>query len=192
MLSPQASIPLSFISTGASDWKKLESCVATRISRVGSLFQDDDYHQFQQVVSRSCLPCSLAKRINGKNTFCYKLPFLPRRAYGSWAGAWREKLSRDVIEKTVLHAITSYVRNLCNWSVLWWRRRILTTIYAGFDRSNIMVEMSSMPSSEVNLKVQDEGRLAELGYTQELTREWSLLHNFGASFSIIVRYTQTG
>ncbi len=55
-----------------------------------------------------------------------------------------------------------------------------------------MVEMSSMPSSEVNLKVQDEGRLAELGYTQELTREWSLLHNFGASFSIIVRYTQTG
>lgn len=44
-----------------------------------------------------------------------------------------------------------------------------------------------MPSSEVNLKIQDEGRLAELGYTQELRREWSLLHNFGASFSIIVR-----
>ena len=44
-----------------------------------------------------------------------------------------------------------------------------------------------MPSSEVNFKIQDEGRLAELGYTQELTREWSLLHNFGASFSIIVR-----
>lgn len=43
-----------------------------------------------------------------------------------------------------------------------------------------------MPSSEVNFKVQDEGRLAELGYTQELRREWSLLHNFGASFSIIV------
>ncbi|KAI4149593.1 MAG: hypothetical protein L6R39_002464 [Caloplaca ligustica] len=34
-------------------------------------------------------------------------------------------------------------------------------------------------------KAQDEGRLAELGYTQELRREWSLLHNFGASFSII-------
>lgn len=45
---------------------------------------------------------------------------------------------------------------------------------------------SGMPSSEVNFKVQDEGRLAELGYTQELRREWSLLHNFGASFSIIV------
>ena len=44
-----------------------------------------------------------------------------------------------------------------------------------------------MPSSDVNFKIQDEGRLAELGYTQELAREWSLLHNFGASFSIIVR-----
>ncbi len=44
----------------------------------------------------------------------------------------------------------------------------------------------SMSSAEVNFKIQDEGRLAELGYTQELTREWSLLHNFGASFSIIV------
>ena len=54
-----------------------------------------------------------------------------------------------------------------------------------------MLEMPSMPrtGSEVNFKVQDEGRLAELGYTQELTREWSLLHNFGASFSIIVRQT---
>lgn len=37
-------------------------------------------------------------------------------------------------------------------------------------------------------KAQDEGRLAELGYTQELRREWSLLHNFGASFSIIVSH----
>ena len=43
-----------------------------------------------------------------------------------------------------------------------------------------------MASSEINFKIQDEGRLAELGYTQELRREWSLLHNFGASFSIIV------
>ena len=33
----------------------------------------------------------------------------------------------------------------------------------------------------------DEGRLAELGYKQELKREWTLLHNFGVSFSIIVR-----
>ena len=33
---------------------------------------------------------------------------------------------------------------------------------------------------------QDEDRLAELGYKQELRRDWSLLHNFGISFSIIV------
>ena len=39
----------------------------------------------------------------------------------------------------------------------------------------------------IDLRVKDEGRLAELGYTQELRRELSLLHNFGASFSIIVR-----
>ncbi|KAI4125341.1 MAG: hypothetical protein LQ338_004300 [Usnochroma carphineum] len=38
-------------------------------------------------------------------------------------------------------------------------------------------------------KAQDEGRLAELGYTQELRREWSLLHNFGASFSIVSAIT---
>ena len=31
----------------------------------------------------------------------------------------------------------------------------------------------------------DEDRLAELGYKQELRRDWSLLHNFGISFSII-------
>ncbi|KAF6226747.1 hypothetical protein HO173_012350 [Letharia columbiana] len=36
-----------------------------------------------------------------------------------------------------------------------------------------------MPSSEVNFKIQDEGRLAELGYTQELRREWSLLFAYG-------------
>jgi hypothetical protein len=34
----------------------------------------------------------------------------------------------------------------------------------------------------------DEGRLAELGYKQELKRDWSMLHNFGVSFSIIVCY----
>ena len=31
----------------------------------------------------------------------------------------------------------------------------------------------------------DEGRLAELGYKQELKRDWGLMHNFGVSFSII-------
>ena len=37
-----------------------------------------------------------------------------------------------------------------------------------------------------SVKVQDEDRLAELGYKQELKRNWSMLHNFGVSFSIIV------
>lgn len=32
----------------------------------------------------------------------------------------------------------------------------------------------------------DEDRLAELGYKQDLRRDWSVLHNFGVSFSIIV------
>jgi hypothetical protein len=32
----------------------------------------------------------------------------------------------------------------------------------------------------------DEGRLAQFGYKQELKRDWSLAHNFGVSFSIIV------
>jgi hypothetical protein len=32
----------------------------------------------------------------------------------------------------------------------------------------------------------DENRLAELGYKQELKRDWSVVHNFGVSFSIIV------
>ena len=36
------------------------------------------------------------------------------------------------------------------------------------------------------MRVQDEDRLAELGYKQELRRDWSLIHNFGVSFSIIV------
>lgn len=34
----------------------------------------------------------------------------------------------------------------------------------------------------------DEHRLAELGYRQELSRDWSLVHNFGVSFSIIVGF----
>jgi len=35
---------------------------------------------------------------------------------------------------------------------------------------------------------QDESRLAQFGYKQELRRDWGLAHNFGVSFSIIVRY----
>lgn len=40
-------------------------------------------------------------------------------------------------------------------------------------------------------QIQDEGKLAELGYKQELNRDWSLLHNFGVSFSIIVSDQRT-
>ena len=36
------------------------------------------------------------------------------------------------------------------------------------------------------VQAKDEDRLAEIGYKQELQRNWSLLHNFGVSFSIIV------
>lgn len=34
-------------------------------------------------------------------------------------------------------------------------------------------------------EARDEGTLADLGYKQELQREWSVVHNFGVSFSII-------
>ena len=40
--------------------------------------------------------------------------------------------------------------------------------------------------SHGDVHVEDEHRLAELGYRQELKRNWSLVHNFGVSFSIIV------
>ena len=46
-----------------------------------------------------------------------------------------------------------------------------------------MDESDARPS----IQGKDENRLAELGYKQELTRNWSLMHNFGVSFSIIVR-----
>jgi hypothetical protein len=38
---------------------------------------------------------------------------------------------------------------------------------------------------------QDEQVLAEFGYKQELRRDWGLMHNFGISFSIIVRLCRT-
>ena len=37
--------------------------------------------------------------------------------------------------------------------------------------------------------IKDENRLAELGYKQELRRDWTVMHNFGVSFSIIVSPT---
>ena len=41
--------------------------------------------------------------------------------------------------------------------------------------------------SSLIVAVKDEGRLAELGYYQQLQRDWGFIHNFGVSFSIIVR-----
>lgn len=49
-----------------------------------------------------------------------------------------------------------------------------------------MEDETRRPSHTGSMRVTDEDRLAELGYKQELTRNWSLLHNFGVSFSIIV------
>jgi amino acid permease (GABA permease) len=40
-------------------------------------------------------------------------------------------------------------------------------------------------SSNIRCQDEDEARLTELGYKQELRRSWSLMHNFGVSFSII-------
>ncbi|KAF2463538.1 amino acid transporter [Lindgomyces ingoldianus] len=39
--------------------------------------------------------------------------------------------------------------------------------------------------SDLEVLHHDEDKLAELGYKQELNRSWSVLHNFGVSFSII-------
>ncbi|KAL8867262.1 MAG: hypothetical protein Q9198_008582, partial [Flavoplaca austrocitrina] len=35
------------------------------------------------------------------------------------------------------------------------------------------------------MEAMDEHKLAEMGYRQDLKRDWSMLHNFGVSFSII-------
>jgi hypothetical protein len=43
------------------------------------------------------------------------------------------------------------------------------------------------PSAQ-EIELDDEHRLADLGYKQELVRDWSVLHNFGVSFSIIVGF----
>lgn len=40
-------------------------------------------------------------------------------------------------------------------------------------------------SDATAIELRDEGTLAELGYKQELRRDWNVLHNFGVSFSII-------
>ncbi|KAL8973089.1 MAG: hypothetical protein Q9197_002494 [Variospora fuerteventurae] len=44
-----------------------------------------------------------------------------------------------------------------------------------------------MEAQKPDVQARDEDKLAELGYKQDLNRDWSMLHNFGVSFSIIVR-----
>jgi hypothetical protein len=50
---------------------------------------------------------------------------------------------------------------------------------------DILAEMAARHKSAVEIEAGDESKLAELGYAQELKRDWSVLHNFGVSFSII-------
>ncbi|KAF2173268.1 hypothetical protein M409DRAFT_17211 [Zasmidium cellare ATCC 36951] len=45
--------------------------------------------------------------------------------------------------------------------------------------------MRRLSANAAPVDSKDEGKLAELGYKQELRRDWSVLHNFGVSFSII-------
>jgi len=65
------------------------------------------------------------------------------------------------------------------WIVRYWQLVYRRTEY-------IMEDETRGPSHIGSGRITDEDRLAELGYKQELTRNWSLLHNFGVSFSIIV------
>ena len=44
--------------------------------------------------------------------------------------------------------------------------------------------MANNEVGNMNLQGMDEDKLAELGYKQELRRDWGLLHNFGTYQSI--------
>ncbi|KAI1811422.1 amino acid/polyamine transporter I [Poronia punctata] len=48
-----------------------------------------------------------------------------------------------------------------------------------------MAESQIEPAASTAMNAQDENRLAQFGYKQELKRDWGLAHNFGVSFSII-------
>ena len=56
------------------------------------------------------------------------------------------------------------------------------TMSASPDMNTVPAEANERATS---VRIGDEDRLAQLGYEQELRRNWSLLHNFGVSFSII-------
>jgi hypothetical protein len=61
----------------------------------------------------------------------------------------------------------------------------------GAKESKIIAEMADPEHARhrraSTVEEQDEEVLAEFGYKQELRRDWGLMHNFGISFSIIVR-----
>lgn len=63
-----------------------------------------------------------------------------------------------------------------------------TTAAVGADpRLDIERRVSRASRNSDAVEEADEGILAEFGYKQELRRDWGLMHNFGISFSIIVR-----
>ncbi|KAJ2987980.1 hypothetical protein NUW58_g4217 [Xylaria curta] len=48
-----------------------------------------------------------------------------------------------------------------------------------------LLKLATERQTSDNVEIQDENRLAQFGYKQELKRDWGLAHNFGVSFSII-------
>lgn len=53
--------------------------------------------------------------------------------------------------------------------------------------ANPIERRASRGSHASSIEQADENELAQFGYKQELKRDWGLMHNFGISFSIIVR-----
>ncbi|KAI4142623.1 MAG: hypothetical protein LQ341_003160 [Variospora aurantia] len=51
--------------------------------------------------------------------------------------------------------------------------------------SRSLGDSKNMEARKPDVQARDEDKLAELGYKQDLNRDWSMLHNFGVSFSII-------
>ncbi|KAI3326365.1 amino acid transporter [Xylariaceae sp. AK1471] len=48
-----------------------------------------------------------------------------------------------------------------------------------------MADLEMERPTSITIAAEDEDRLAQFGYKQELKRDWGLAHNFGVSFSII-------
>jgi len=70
--------------------------------------------------------------------------------------------------------------------------RGLTSKVPGVSTSPSNLSQADTPythNNDMPATTADSSRLQDLGYKQELAREWSLLHNFGVSFSIISMIT---